>query len=243
MDKGSLYGIALQCAKLNDAGCALGCEQCQFNIFNYGLEINEAALLKANAYTDYCNQKAMQLQRVKEIKDYRDEGIIARLIVVGLIVVAFLWCCNSIKSCGGKKIEQVREYDVSGPPGDLLDDDKEFWQLVDRPNDPSMIPTVLRIMKRYGVPDMNKDGKVDCIDYSIYFRMLYGSNAFIIMNKNPKTGMNHMFIQVHTSLSFYDIEPQGTEYVYAMSAIWGMKYDPFYNQDVTSQWGGYVRGR
>ena len=59
MDKQNLYNIAIQCARLNSKGCAKGCEQCQFNVFNYVDDIREASLLKANAYTDYYNEKAL----------------------------------------------------------------------------------------------------------------------------------------------------------------------------------------
>jgi len=114
------------------------------------------------------------------------------------------------------------------------------------PNRIENISRILNLMRNMGIPDMNKDGNIDCIDYSILFRTLYGSNARIIINNNPISGMNHMFIRIwyndagHTRIM--DIEPQGTPDRYSMGLIWGMRYDPNYNRDVTSHWGQYTGG-
>lgn len=121
--------------------------------------------------------------------------------------------------------------------------DPDLIFLKNNPNKIRNVPLVLTVMQRYGVPDINEDGKVDCIDYSIWFRMFYGSNACIIINDNPKTGMNHMFIRIwYNGYEIMDVEPQGTPTRYSMGLIWGMRYDPFYNKDVTSQWTHVVRG-
>ena len=111
--------------------------------------------------------------------------------------------------------------------------------LRDRPNRPENIGRVLFVMRKWGVGDANKDGKIDCIDHTIIFRKLYGSNAKIIINVNPQTNMNHMFIQVLTGNRCVDIEPQGTPDRYAMGAVWGTRYNPAFNRDVTAQWGGW----
>ena len=122
----------------------------------------------------------------------------------------------------------------------------EARYLAANPNRIENIPRILSLMRNMGVPDMNKDGKINCIDYSILFRMFYGSNARILINKNPKNGMNHMFIRIyyndmgHTRV--LDIDPQGTPDRYSMGLIWGMRYEPIHNRDVTSQWGQYVGG-
>ncbi|MCL1836274.1 MAG: hypothetical protein FWG46_01870 [Treponema sp.] len=123
------------------------------------------------------------------------------------------------------------------------EDDPDLVYLRDNPNQIQNVPLVLVVMQKYGVPDLNEDGKVDCIDYSIWFRMLYGSNAKIIINNNPKTGMNHMFIRIwYNGYEIMDVEPQGTPTRYSMGLIWGMRYNPNYNKDVTSQWTHVVGG-
>ena len=122
----------------------------------------------------------------------------------------------------------------------LLD---EARYLAANPNRIENVPRILALMRNMGVPDMNNDGKIDCIDYSTLFRTFYGSNARIIINENPKTGMNHMFIRIwFNGDQIIDIEPQGTPERYSMGLIWGVKYNPYYNRDVTSQWTHVVRG-
>jgi len=119
----------------------------------------------------------------------------------------------------------------------------EARYLAENPNRIENIPRILRIMRDIGVPDMNRDGKIDCIDYSTLFRTFYGSNARIIINNNPRTGMNHMFIRIlYNGSGVMDIEPQGTPDRYSMGLVWGMRYNPFFNRDVTSQWTHVVWG-
>jgi len=107
-------------------------------------------------------------------------------------------------------------------------------------NDPKSIPIILKIMKQQGVGDMNRDGKVNCIDYSITFRNLYGQYACLIINNNPHTNMNHMFVIVFCDSGIISIEPQGDPDWYTMGQVWGSRYDPYYNKDVTYIWGQYV---
>jgi len=87
--------------------------------------------------------------------------------------------------------------------------------------------------------DISRDGKINCIDYSIIFSRLYGPKTRLIINNNPKTGMNHMFVKVWISSNnnYQYIEPQGAPDWYSMGVVWGMKYDPLYNKDVTDIWG------
>jgi len=122
----------------------------------------------------------------------------------------------------------------------LLD---EARYLAANPNRIGNIPRILRLMQNMGVPDMNGDGKIDCIDYSILFRTFYGSNAHIMINRNPRNGMNHMFIRIwYNGYQTMDVEPQGTPDRYSMGLIWGSRYNPYYNRDVTSQWTHVVGG-
>jgi hypothetical protein len=126
---------------------------------------------------------------------------------------------------------------------ELLKIDEEVRYLLNNPNRIENVPRILAVMRQQGVRDVNGDGLINCIDHSITFRNLYGSNARIIINHNRWNGMNHMFVRVYYDGSKYiDIEPQGTPERYSMGLIWGVQYDWFYNRDVTSQWGQYVGG-
>jgi hypothetical protein len=122
--------------------------------------------------------------------------------------------------------------------------EQEAIYLANHPNELDNIPRILRLMQRAGdPPDMNKDELIDCIDYSCFFRLLYGSNARLIINTNAGQKMNHMFVRViYDGDQFMDIEPQGTWDRYSMGLIWGVKYNTYYNRDVTAQWTQVVGG-
>lgn len=122
--------------------------------------------------------------------------------------------------------------------------EEELTWFRDNPNRLDNIPRILAVMRRHGVWDVNGDGVIDCIDHSLIFRKLYGSNARIIINVNPNNGMNHMFIRVlwDGGLQVMDIEPQGTPERFSMGVVWGVMYNPMFNRDVTSQWTHVVGG-
>ena len=246
MHEDKLYAIAMQCAKLNDQGCSCNCHLCQFNVFNYVSDVREASLLKANAYTDFHNQQQMLSNARREIAGYN----LAPLLLIALIVGMILFACNS---CGNSGVAQLHSY--TNPANELRDGfnivtvnnsqtqtlDDEIRYLKANPNKIENVPRILSVMRRQGVRDANGDGKIDCIDHSIAFRNLYGSNAHIIINVNPSNGMNHMFIRVYYGgTKIMDIEPQGTPDRYTMGLIWGVMYNPYYNRDVTSIWGGVI---
>ena len=98
------------------------------------------------------------------------------------------------------------------------------------------IPRILNFIQLNEVDDANDDNKINCIDYSVIFQALYGSDARLMVNRNPKTGMNHMFVRIFIKESFIDIDPQGTVDSYFMQEIWGDKYDPKFNKDETEKW-------
>ena len=78
------------------------------------------------------------------------------------------------------------------------------------------------------IHDVNRDGKINCIDYAVLFQYLYGPEAKIMHN----TKLNHLFIRVGN----VDIEPQGHSTIYKMQHMWSYRYDPNYNREVTDKW-------
>ena len=120
--------------------------------------------------------------------------------------------------------------------------DAEVQWLKSHPNEIQNVPRIMSVIRRLRVRDVNADGLVNCIDYSILFRELYGSNARLIINVNRRTGMNHMFIRIYYNGGVMDVEPQGTPTMYSMGLIWGVAYDYTFNTDVTSQWTQVVGG-
>jgi len=58
--------------------------------------------------------------------------------------------------------------------------------------------------------DVNSDGKTNCIDAAVTFYKYYPdkSKVCIMINNNPKTGLNHLFNCVFTDGVWKAIEPQ-----------------------------------
>jgi hypothetical protein len=242
------YAIAMQCAKMNNEGCSLDCPNCQFNVFNYVYDVREAALLKATAYTDFHNRNEIN----KRIK--REESVSRAVPIFMLVVMIAIgaWVVSSFRSClqpvQAQTQQQMNPFQeemlrLFGAPQPNVDVRAEIEHFARNPNTLSNIPRILNVMNIMDVWDVNQDGLINCIDYSLVFRKLYGSNARIMINVNPNNGMNHMFIRVmFGGHQFIDVEPQGTPNRFSMGAVWGTRYDPMFNRDVTNQWTHVVGG-
>lgn len=81
---------------------------------------------------------------------------------------------------------------------------------------------------RANVHDVDRDGKVDCMDYTITFKRewdkLYNPrDCEILRFCDMKTA--HLFVQVRESQykSWYWVEPQGADNNYMISDVWGSK--------------------
>ena len=252
MHEDKLYIITSKCTELNHTtGCADAsrCAVCQFNIFNYVTDVREAALLKATAHSDYQDRKA-----VTEAIDSTFTALgLVPLITILIIIGMSVWCCSTIQSCLTPAPTQVLELEENDfvtygyrffmdqieKWREPLSFDEEIKWLYENQNNIANVPRILRVMRMHELKDINGDGKIDCIDYSIMFHLLYGSDAHIIINRNPHTKMNHMFIRIwYGPERIMDIEPQGSMDKYTMGEWWGDKYNHYYNRDVTTKYGG-----
>ena len=124
----------------------------------------------------------------------------------------------------------------------------------DTKNNIQNIEAVIKIELAATMQDVNRDGLVDCIDYSIFFKqvwdILYPNKRYeceIVRNVNKITGMNHLFVRVWYYTDWIYIEPQADLKYYLMQDVWGDKYDPKYNiLGETNKWlkegiNGYKR--
>lgn len=92
--------------------------------------------------------------------------------------------------------------------------------------------------------DINKDGIINCQDYTILFYEAWNNSNYpnketigIVRNYNEDTGMNHLFIAVRITMfdKWEYVEPQAWlsgDYTaqYYMADFWGSKYNPLYNR-------------
>lgn len=84
------------------------------------------------------------------------------------------------------------------------------------------------------IQDVNNDGKVNCIDYAISYKILWDYNntgsayrCEIVRNVNKEKGMNHLFVRVRNDKhEWVYLEPQQN---CTMEEYWGDKYNPVFN--------------
>jgi len=227
-DKDKLYAITMACAKYNAQGCNCECGVCQFNVFNYVDDVREAGILKATAYADFTSAQEANKLVAQQDKAHTAANLTMAAIIIGVIIFAV----SSIATCfiGCKPNDPIPFKDFTPTAAD----NKKAADIIYDTNNLSNIPKIIALLEKYGPNDWNNDGYVTCIDYAIQFRMFYGIYARLVQNYNPAIGMNHMFVQVYVSYNNYiDVEPQGTALKYKMPLIWGDKYDPKFNIDVT----------
>ena len=88
------------------------------------------------------------------------------------------------------------------------------------------------------VYDLDKDGKVNCIDYAIMFKLVWdrtyprlSNRCTIVRNVNWLTDMNHLFIFIMTDEGRNIAVEPGTfdPYIFRMEDVWGDKYDSICN--------------
>ena len=106
--------------------------------------------------------------------------------------------------------------------------------------------TLRLVAEKCGTTDVNGDGKNNCVDAAVLFYQYYPdkNKVCIELNRNPKTGMNHLFNCVFTDGVWKAIEPQAyasNHSNYLMWAVWGNRYDNSYNRDVTADYLRYVK--
>ncbi|GHV86658.1 hypothetical protein AGMMS50230_22660 [Spirochaetia bacterium] len=103
---------------------------------------------------------------------------------------------------------------------------------------PDPVPTVETRIKqalvqtKEQVRDVNRDGKINCIDYTVTFYSIYGPEAKMMRIYN--NDLNHLFIRVGNR----DIEPQRLDG--SMENAWGSRYKPGQSWDETHEWSQYA---
>lgn len=103
---------------------------------------------------------------------------------------------------------------------------------------PELDKKIRQTLKQLKVYDVNGDGKVDCIDYSNVFKNTWEKTESpytceLVWNKNPSSGMNHLFVRVESpEVDWVYVEPQSFyKENYLMKDSWEKEYDPDYNMD------------
>ena len=106
--------------------------------------------------------------------------------------------------------------------------------------------TLRTVAQKWKTTDVNGDGLFNCIDAAVLFYKYYPARdrVAIIINVNPRTGMNHLFNAVLINGVWRAIEPQAfanNRSSYWMHDVWGNQYDNNFNRDETARWSVYAR--
>ena len=224
------YRLAYQCEELKAKGCNNICAQCPLYLPNYTSFYNEdqcgIALIQTSAAIDFNHTQAWQ-------QEERRKNIIWGIVFLGLLA----WGVFSFRSCVTPSqkplpiaLQELSELSI---PSQTL---KPYTPRVHN------VYEYLERTKRT-IRDVNNDGVINCIDYAVVFYMMTNPSTRLIQNDNPHTGMNHLFIgmPIGPGGSMVYIEPQvsRSHTSFRMENVWGSKYNPAYNVDVTD---AYTRG-
>ena len=209
-----LYRVAYQCAENKSNGaCKNGyCGNCPLNVSLYLADQREAVLIKTNAALDY-----------GKVRIERQSEVVKWLFILAMIIVGIMWFSSSVKSCTEPKDK----------PADTVTKTVRAATLADIPVTIGYVLTNVR--------DMNGDNLVNCIDYSVLFYKYFPGECNIIVNRNPSTGMHHMFVAVWVDNKWVYVEPQGPQFDYDLKRVWGDYYNPYYNNITTAAWAVYAR--
>lgn len=103
---------------------------------------------------------------------------------------------------------------------------------------------------QYRIHDVNDDGLINCIDYTLMFKIVWDENypdqykmCQIVRNFGPR--LHHLFIHIVTPELIIDVEPWATDPErYNMSFNWSDVFDPRYNiYGETNKWLREIRRR
>ena len=227
-ERGALWNVALECAirrlknKCSNRFCSTECNGCKFYLYEYvNGEPAKINLLMLQAETEMGS--LVRANREGVIK------LIAFITLPFIISAIIYWVANSEwfnrPSAPNKGAIEAR----------YSDDESAVWSTLQK--------VAIGMTKK---TDVNKDGKVNCIDAALLFYKYYPykDRVTIEYNYNPSKDFNHMFNAILIGGNWIAVEPQakfcGYD-VYRMKPIWGNQYEWTLNRDVTKEWLEYVR--
>jgi len=229
-ERQAIWNMALECASRrshkyceNEFGC-IECNDCKYNLYAYtNAEPAKVRLLMFEAEG-----------AVYDLRSSIRSGTVTLILFILFILaipVAMYWFLNSDWANGpldspSKPAVEAKYYG----------DDEGAIQ--------STLKKVATDMKHK--KDVNKDGKVNCIDAALLFYRYYPdkNKVRVYWNCNEAKDFNHLFNLVLVKGEWIGVEPQakfcGYTDTYRMKPIWKDQYDYRLNRDVTDSWLQYL---
>jgi len=198
----------------------------QMELYMYQSDVEAKKLLRSN-------ESSMRIARTTNI------GIWLMYLFVFLLISGCVWTLTEpgYGTVGNSWLGRLKQ-DVSTPRNVVIPN------LSPHQNIQATLQAVARDLNNK--VDVNKDGLINCIDAAVLFYKYYPvkSDVCILVNKNDKTEMHHLFNGVLIDGVWRAIEPQGTwryHSSYFMRDIWGNQYDSTLNKDVTNEYSRFAR--
>jgi len=158
------YRLALKCHELSQSkrGCDHQCARCTLNVNLYVDDIRDATLIKTSAGIDW--QKG-QVVKAREQGTAIGQLIWSLVLLIGLALAVIL------------PVQCVKKHFSKAPTMPVY----EAQELASTAT-PEVTQKVLSTCEyvRTNTKDVNKSGKIDCIDYALTFYEQYGSEAKLI---------------------------------------------------------------
>jgi len=227
-ERNALWNVARDCAAqrihkhCKESFGSMECNSCRYYIYNY----TNAEPAKINLLMLQAEDSAAAL--VDLVKE-GNRAIIA-IILIPIAVLVGLYYLNNSKWFNGPLTPPTK-----GAVEARYSDDENAVQ--------STLQKVAKGMTKK--TDVNKDGKVNCIDAALLFYRYYPdkNKVRVYWNSNEAKDFNHLFNLVLVNGEWMGVEPQakfcGYD-SYRMRPIWGDKYDYRLNKDVTDSWLQYL---
>lgn len=234
----ALRRFAHECAKHKAYRTCNGvCRSCGLNISAYSIPKEDAVIMQQMAELDIGEDIKRRHQAIEyqqaEAKAARSAAkvqLIIWAIIITVCISLIMYCRSSAAKSTNSMSTQTTTQSVSTVTTPVSKQ---------TPVDP-LVPirsTLKQVTKR----DMDGDGKVACVDYTLMFYDTYPNknNVRVIWNKNTVNDMNHLFVKVWVNGEWMPVEPQAyinpvTDRWFSMRKYWGSKYSPDYDLDVTA---------
>lgn len=161
----------------------------------------------------------------KGYKSYKTDRFLGKVFIGAMLgVTVFIWHCT-------------------------LKPTQNYWPHTNYEND--FFITYILGQTRKRVRDVDGDGKVNCVDYSVTFKRewdkVYSSeNCEILRCMNYKLQFSHLFVRCRKDRysPWYMVEPQGTDKDYLIQDVWPTQINSnniYYGE--TQKWLNYREGK
>jgi hypothetical protein len=215
--------------------CNNMCQRCALNVSAYSITKEDAVIIQQMADLDIGEAAARRHRIAVEQQDAYARQKKISVLTWAIFIIPCIFLFALFRSCATEaKNDRITRRETQSVP--VIETPVRKQAAVD-----VLAPirsTLNRVTKRR---DIDGDGAVTCVDYTLMFYDTYPNknNVRIVWNKNASVNMNHLFVKVLVNSQWMPVEPQAyvnpvTDRWFSMRKYWGTRYNSNYDLDVTS---------